>query len=113
MNQSQPFGRRNLPPATPGSRWGKLTVEAVAPPPAWVFGAAARRKTWVLVACECGTRKAILSETLKDGRVKSCGCTLRENRKEFVRKHTAALRGSTHGKNLPISGLPTEGEPIG
>lgn len=92
MSQSQPFGRQKRPPATPGSKWGKLTVEATVPAPEHIFRPKARRETWVRVLCECGVRKVILANTITGGSVKSCGCKLRANRQEFVRRHTPALR---------------------
>lgn len=46
-----------------------------------------RRKCWECV-CECGNKAYVSSKDLKTGRIKSCGCLLKENRESgFYKTH--------------------------
>jgi hypothetical protein len=53
-------------------------------------------KTGWLVRCDCGTERLINAFDLKTGRIKSCGCLLRERSAERQYKHgEASITGKT------------------
>ncbi len=97
---AEPIQKRKLDHVVPGARFGRLLVEAVVPAPDHVFGKVARRRPWVSALCDCGKRKAFIVDAIARGDVKSCGCKLREHRKEYTRRHQPVNRKAT-GKNLP------------
>lgn len=69
-----------------GQRFGRLLVEGYDEP----IPAKNRKylyKTY-LCLCECGTRKIVREQHLKDGNTKSCGCIVKEN---------AAKKNKSHG----------------
>lgn len=55
-----------------GQRFGRWTVVAFSH-----FGGSRKHRFWIC-RCQCGTEKAIVDESLKNGDSKSCGCWKRE-----------------------------------
>jgi hypothetical protein len=65
-----------------GSRFGRLIVEAPAPPEPRFRGDGG----WICL-CDCGNRKAVYAYNLLQGRTSSCGCVNRENATSRNFKH--------------------------
>lgn len=57
-----------------GSKFGRLTVIGIAD--------TGTRKTYWVCQCDCGNTKTVRSDSLQEGRIKSCGCLKREQDKK-------------------------------
>lgn len=71
-----------------GKRFGRLTVVR--------YNGADRSGAarWVCL-CDCGEEKAILSTHLRGGKIKSCGCLMRESSLDRSTKHGHCTNGTT------------------
>ena len=70
MSDVQSTPRAKHSPVAPGQVFGRLTV---------ISRDIKRGKIWYWICrCECGTKKAIRSDCLRDGASKSCGCLRHE-----------------------------------
>jgi len=63
-----------------GQRFGRLLIIKR------ILTITKRRLRW-LCKCDCGNQKIILSDSLKSGKTKSCGCLQKETAKIFSTKH--------------------------
>ena len=59
-----------------GERFGRLTVIARVPPPAYLKD---RYKKYLLCKCDCGKEKTMYYYDVKSGKTRSCGCLLVES----------------------------------
>ena len=78
-------------------RFGRLTAVKPLPP--------RNRRTFWLWRCDCGQTKAINASHVKQGKIVSCGCYLKEvlaSEEHAARCKVAAQKPRTHG----LSGMP-------
>lgn len=70
-----------------GEKFGRLTV----------IGLDDRdsKKTYWVCQCDCGNTKSVRSDSLQEGRIKSCGCLKREqDRKNLTANHSHKMSGT-------------------
>ena len=68
----------NFKPLPVGFRCGKLVVVAYS---GSRLNSAGKRKAWYMTKCDCGAFKQIRATHLRGGRVRSCGCLVKERQR--------------------------------
>lgn len=72
--------KRNNDESLIGKKYGRLTIVGFEKKPAKMRG-----WNWI-VECDCGVKKAVSPSDVKSGKVKSCGCLLRETTSKRMKK---------------------------
>ena len=72
-------------------KFGRLTVVGI--------GRDEKSRAIAVCECECGVKRWVMLSNLKRGKVKSCGCLLKESRAIEKRKMGAMLERAKDGKN--------------
>ena len=82
-----------VPIPSVGDRFGRLVVVDRAPNPY-----PKNRQAMFRCRCDCGQEKVTLSQSLRSGRTKACGCLQEEKAAATIREQGALQRGSNHPK---------------
>ena len=73
-----------------GQRFGRLVVlergDDYVSPPDLYDGSVQRRVQWIC-KCDCGNTTLVWSESLKNGRTRSCGCLRKEVSRDLADKN--------------------------